>query len=510
MKIVHNIIKSISYSALCASMILFPTSCKETEEVKEEFAISADQFDFDSTGGSRDIKISASEEWTVESSVEWCLVTPANGNGSVNCELRVDTSYLYKKRDAVLTFHSGYETRQVKVNQYGFEKIINPEEPAYTVPDYKPYNESFVDVTINSNVDFEVEIPASASSWLSYSIEDAHVTSIPRPRKIRFNYAINNEPVERAVDVIIKPILEKDQTAESATVKITQSAAPLIVPSRAGDSLAVVMMARIMRASNDPSNSGKSMMNWEHIKLKEFPVENGKEGETELRITELNISIFDTNESLPYQVKFLTKLESLSVVGNTNGYIRSIDLKADICELTNLKHLMITGYGLVSLPEEMKNMKSLESIMFNGNYFDELPIDILKALPKLKHVSFSTCRRDGIKDLSLNKEEHIGLKGQLPREIFELDQLETLYLSYNYFEGNIPEMPIGSMPNLKDFKINLNFLTGQLPEWLLKHKYFGCWGPSIFIFNQEVGKDSNGDRPGLTNEPNRIPDCPLN
>ena len=508
MRLVHNILKSLSYTALGISLLFGLEACDPKEVESVEFTLSKDKCHFLSEGGSEAIIVTSNDDWTVESNVEWCLVTPGNGNGSVDCELRVDTSYLYKSREAVLTFYSGSQVRQLLVSQLGYEKVIQPEESALNVPDYAEYGKAFVDVLVVSNVEFEVELPADAS-WLSYEIEDAHVSSVPRPRKIRFEYGINTRAAERIADVIIKPVLEKDQAAAPATVTITQAAAPLIEPSRKGDSLSIVMMARMMRVNNDPSSSGKAMVNWDNVSLREFPVENGKEGETELRVVGLAFSIFDTYESIPYLVQNLTKLESLSIVGNTNGYIRSIEWTPEICTLTNLKYLTITGYGLINIPDELRNMKSLIGIDLSSNYFDEIPVDILRDLPNLKHVMMSACRRDGIRDLSLNKEEHIGLKGSLPRDLFELDQLESLHLSYNYFEGSIPDMPIGSMPNLKSLKINLNFLTGEAPEWILKHPNFGCWEPLTFIFNQENGKDSNGKRVGLTNEPKRIPECPL-
>ncbi|MEG1586275.1 MAG: hypothetical protein RR346_05315 [Bacteroidales bacterium] len=509
MKLVHNILKSLSYTALGLSLLLGLESCEEVEKVGSvKFSLSKEQCHFLSEGGSESIVVTSDEEWTVESNVEWCLVTPGNGNGSVDCELRVDTSYLYKSREAVLTFHSGSQSRQVLVNQLGFEKVIEPQEKELNVPDYSEYGKAFVEVLIVSNVEFDVELPADAS-WLSYEIEDAHVSSIPRPRKVRFEYGINTRAAERIADVIIKPALDKDQVAVPATVTITQAAAPLIVPGRTGDSLSVVMMARMMRVNNDPSSSGKAMVNWDNVVLKEFPAENGAEGETELRVVGLSLSIFDTYESIPYLVQNLTKLESLSIIGNANGYIRSIEWTPEICTLTNLKYMTISGYGLVTIPDELRNMKSLIGIDLSANYFDEIPVHVLRDLPNLKHVVFTGCRRDGIRDLSLNKDEHIGLSGSLPRGLFELEQLESLHLSYNYFEGSIPDMPVGSMPNLKSLKLNLNFLTGEAPKWILEHPNLGCWEAPTFIFTQENGKDSNGKRVGLTNEPKRFPDCPL-
>lgn len=56
------------------------------------------------------------------------------------------------------------------------------------------------------------------------------------------------------------------------------------------------------------------------------------------------------------------------------------------------------------------------------------------------------------------------------------------------------------LPFTRSFSINLNFMTGDLPKWVLFHPYFVEWGPEIFIFNQqEEGKDRNGNNVGFGN-----------
>ena len=105
--------------------------------------------------------------------------------------------------------------------------------------------------------------------------------------------------------------------------------------------------------------------------------------------------------------------------------------------------------------------------------------------------------------------------------------LDTLVLSVNYFQGSIPSFEddntvgyyteqdiINSadtlprkmltvkrvMPQLKMFTINLNRLTGPLPEWLLYHPSLDWWDPGTLIFTQE-GKDELGNLAGFSNLP---------
>ncbi|MGL5786217.1 MAG: BACON domain-containing protein [Bacteroidales bacterium] len=505
---IKTFIKNIAFTALLSGIILGATSCKEELDVKEEFSLSESDLQFNAEGGHADIKIVSSEAWTVESNVEWCLVSPGNGLGSTNVELRVDTSYLYKERDAILTFHSGSQARQISVKQFGFEKVIRVEEPEYLVPDYEQIDKAVFEATVFSNIDFNIELPAGAE-WVEVTKNDAHVSSVPRPRKLKVKYGINSNFEERIAKIKLVPALDKDKEAEPAYLNIRQSAAPEIIPSRQGDSLAVVAICRMLR-TQDPSLSGKTMLNWDVVKLDEFPVENGEPGQTESRVTGLRLFLVDTKESLPYQVKFLTKLEILSVRSNTDSHRKSIPMTAEICELKNLKHLDLFAYGFSSLPAEMSQMKSLESLELSSNQFRSIPMDILKNLSNLTSLSFTGNRRYDTEDLSILDDSDAGLGGAIPAEIFELDQLEYLNLAANFFEGSVPDMPVGSMPNLKQLSLNFNFLSGSLPEWILKHPYLGCWNPYTFIFTQDGIKDSNGNRPGFNNVPNKVPDCPLN
>ena len=56
------------------------------------------------------------------------------------------------------------------------------------------------------------------------------------------------------------------------------------------------------------------------------------------------------------------------------------------------------------------------------------------------------------------------------------------------------------MPQLKFFALNLNRLTGALPDWILWHPSLDWWDPYTLLFTQE-GKDEQGNLTGFTNEP---------
>ena len=56
------------------------------------------------------------------------------------------------------------------------------------------------------------------------------------------------------------------------------------------------------------------------------------------------------------------------------------------------------------------------------------------------------------------------------------------------------------LPFARTIHLNLNFLTGAMPNWLLFHPYFAYWYPESMVFNQqEGGKEVNGNTVGFNN-----------
>lgn len=56
------------------------------------------------------------------------------------------------------------------------------------------------------------------------------------------------------------------------------------------------------------------------------------------------------------------------------------------------------------------------------------------------------------------------------------------------------------LPNCRQLSLNLNFLTGAVPKWILYHPHLVEWTPSIMIFNQQPkGKNSDGATVGFSN-----------
>jgi hypothetical protein len=58
------------------------------------------------------------------------------------------------------------------------------------------------------------------------------------------------------------------------------------------------------------------------------------------------------------------------------------------------------------------------------------------------------------------------------------------------------------LPNMRALRINLNFMTGDIPDWLLYHPNLMEWSPEILIYTQmEKSYDSEGNMVSFDNTP---------
>lgn len=71
------------------------------------------------------------------------------------------------------------------------------------------------------------------------------------------------------------------------------------------------------------------------------------------------------------------------------------------------------------------------------------------------------------------------------------------YLNQSPIRGqDVPRV----LPCAREVRLNLNFLTGKIPNWILFHPYFAYWNPITLVFNQqEGGKNTAGKTVGFDN-----------
>ncbi len=421
-------------------------------------------------------------------------------------------------REAEIRFMPKGQTPQViTVTQLGYGKMIYVKETKVDLKASDLYNKRHFEAVITANVPFkivyewltekqpevaEAEEDNKLKDWLWVEKKNEPVFNLesarPKTYKVRFEWKMNPEWIERQAKINFQPLkegLEADEEITITPILVTQAASPVITDDRAGDSLAIQTIHERLQ-SDIAFNFSENMMYWENVTLwkrtdKGLPAPEAvgrvrsvnfgtvttKESlpqevkylkylETNVtlwkrtdkglpapeavgRVRSVNFGTVTTKESLPQEVKYLKYLETFQVYGNANTMLLNIALENHICELKHLKNLQIGGYGLVSLPEDFKKLgETLVSLDLSANNFTAVPAILTKEnFPALRKLMLNGNRRwtvNSLKDTQYNKDTDLGFHINMnedPREIDQLflwDTLEELVLSYNYLEGSLP------------------------------------------------------------------------
>ena len=487
---------------------------------------------FGPEGGVKTISVSAQDEWVVVTEEPWIMVSPANGRGSFECEVNIDSTILNASRVGVIRVQNQKtgEKTDFQVSQDGFAPQIVLNQNSKELEDFAKYDSRSFDVEVLTNVDFNVVVPAEAENWLSYTKSELVLDRGARPRKVNvhFDWKVNPRDQVRDAEVQFLPV-EPVELAQQGVLSVSQKASMTIPEGTpAGDSLAVIAVSRAIGMFTEWETSEK-MDHWTNVQL-------WKDGPNKGRVRYVQFFMFNTKEEIPYAIQYLTAAEEIVIYSNANQFLKNLDTGEWITKLTQLKRLTIGAYGLTSLHPDFKNLKNLEFLDLSSNNFQNIP-DVLtpENFPKLHALVLNANQRNTIYDLSNDTRTNIGgfiddtgLKRF--KDILLWNNLDTLRLSVNYLQGEIPDMkneglPVWEfeelkdslatgvtvlpkklqnlpkvLPNMKFFAINFNRFTGTVPDWILYHPNLDMWVPYSLIFAQE-GKTREGKNAGFDNEP---------
>ena len=495
-------------------------------------SVDTNVIEIGATGGVEQVKVNIADRWIASTDNPWITVSPANGVGSVTCEFKIDSALNAEARRGIVRLQnlSTWETQEVVVTQQGFPYTIEIDDNAFDVDSYKVAEERYFDVKIRSNVEFDVEIPSDIK-WLKHDEYKLNLNRGLRPREVNvcFRWDINTASVERLAEVKFTPRQSVEMLRSDVLNVKQQGAEPIIPDTRSGDSTALLAIARNLNVLSQ-WDSSQPMTMWQNVVLWDETMDDCTP-EKVGRVKSAQFMLFATSEPIPFEVKYLTAADELFFFGNANTFLKNLELGEDICELTQLRRLTIGSYGLVSLPNSLKNLKNLEHLDIGSNNFQTVPTVLTKEnFPKLRSLILNANQRSSVYDLSNTTKKNIGGfidEPEFPTELI-LWELDTLVLSVNYLQGKLPDfedddtVPVYTqedidqadtlpqmlvdrrikkvMPSTKRFAINFNRLTGEIPDWLLYHPALDWWIPYSLVFNQE-GKDQKGNSAGFSNVP---------
>ena len=478
------------------------TACSDKDDVdipgglaldKEEIAIGPQ-------GGTEQIAIAASQDWVANTSEPWLMLSPANGVGSVEGTIKVDSTLSNTLRSTELSFQGANgQSRKLTVTQFGYGKQIFLKDPVVEIENSGSYDNRAFESLISANVEckigkieysFEGDLTDAEKAenkserWLLNSKDEDKLTGTnlgivldrkyrPRSVKFKFRWAMNVVPAVRVAKVHLVPVKAEDQLVDAdgkpiddVILTVRQKAAPKIEDNRAGDSLSVIMINQKL-GSIATFDSSDNMRNWSGVTLWEATDAFVKDHPEALgRVRSVKFSMFNlkSGETLPKEVGNLKFLESFSVAANENNQIREVKLGDEICSLKYLKNLTVQAYGLTQLPANFVNLgKSLETLNLVSNNFNKLS-DITnivneKNFPKLRNlILYAQRRTDVVTNIASLGEKNasgvyvynnypIGLYGKVNAgtadrqallKLLTWDKLNTLELSYCFLEGELP------------------------------------------------------------------------
>ncbi|MBF4465807.1 GTP-binding protein [Flavobacterium sp. LC2016-12] len=168
---------------------------------------------------------------------------------------------------------------------------------------------------------------------------------------------------------------------------------------------------------------------------------------------------------LPENIGNLKKLDSLTIYNNQDNKLLP-ELPASFGNLTNLSYLKLSGMGLTTLPESFSNLRKLQFLDLEGNFLDKLPTNFGNL------VMLNTFRGPNIvQNVPASFSKLISLKfcfffssnanPSLPGDFGKLVNLETLTLYGKY--KTLPKS-FTSLKNLKQFQISGGSLLTSLPD----------------------------------------------
>lgn len=537
-------------------------SCVQEAERDVKFGIDSDRLEIGPDGGSSRLRLEVGGRWTAVTDQPWIRLSPSNGAGSVDCKVEIDSTVLCTSRTALLQIVADGETAPLDftVVQEGYPKEIKVETQPETLPNYAPYGEKNVKVKITANVPFEMKIN-DEKPWVACKAPD--FASIldrgyrPRTVELSIDWQNNPRPEDRSIDILFEPDKKEGELARHDVLTLKQTAAEQIVPGIKGDSLAILACARSLGCERafDPS---ERMMHWENVVLWQA-TDKDLGDNTVGRVRSVRFSGNSTKEGIPFEIQYLDQAESISFYSNTNKLFLNFTTGENISKLKNLKSLQIFGFGISEVDESLADLENLEYLDLSGNNLDEIPELLLDPanFPKLTHLALNANNRYYVLDMATTtvpKEDWGGLSyyrytdfedktdavNKALDRLFRLDKLQYVRLSANYMQGNLPDMKdyvdegrvwkagdrykyaydsktgeyiyhdipegmIGTpkvLPEAYYLAVNLNYFTGDIPDWMLYHPMFLWWNPYTLVFNQNQKYNNEiGEPVGFSNIP---------
>ena len=450
-----------------------------TQKQKDAILLSSSKYEVPGEGGEISVEVQANVSFEVEVKEDWIKQIETRALTTSSLNFTIETNETGEPREGEIIVKSGELSETIHVFQ-GFDDFIVLTQKDYTLPE----EGGSIDVEIRSTVDYGVkildnvgwitEIQTRAVSTHTHHYQVAPNESYdPREAKIVF-YSLEDESLTDTVTVyqvqlgaIVVARNEYQFDVNGGKLELTvQSNLEFDIlisdewiqqiPSTRG--LVDYELAFTISENQDGKDregtitiKDKSSEKQQVITIKQGYVD--LEREALIALYKATNGDNWTNNDNWCSDKPIS--EWYGVVKNPNGSL-----------LIGLENNNLVGY----LPDEMRNLKNLESLIISYNQIKELPdwIGELENLDMLvaNNANLSGSIPEEIGYLKKLRTLHLytnDLSGSIPEEICDLSELESLNLRYNNLLGIIPSN-IGNLKKMLMLELDGNQLEGIIPE----------------------------------------------
>ena len=551
-------IKFVKTKALSSGRLEFEISANEGDERSGKVTVK------DNSGKASPVTVTITQEGETKVLVVGDVATvPAEG-ATVEVDVQYNVGYTVEVESSAQSWIHYVETRSVQSGKLVFKVDANDGEERtgkVTVKDNSgkvapvtitivqeaepkvlvvgdvatiPYEGGTVEVDVQYNVDYTVEVESSAQSWIHYVM-----TKSVQSGKLVFKVDANDGG-ERAGMVTIK---DNSGTVDPVTITFVQDSGFFPVTAISFDRTEVTAEVGEEITLNvifEPENATNKELSWDssdpNVTWIKSPGVIVCRAIGKSTITAYTGDLSATCDITVVEPSFVAKeraaLEAFYRANNGDNWNRNDNWCSDrplkewygvntdylghvnriyfwgnnlmgyipkeIADLTELEYLQLNNNAVVPsefkpLPEELGKLKKLKSLSLQGYTFDgKIPDFLFDNLPDLESLSFSnTFNTDPqpfpqgvtkLKKLQTLIINNAKLSGTLPAEIGYLYDLKTLILRGNDLEGTIPES-FGNLKNLDDIDLSENHFSGVIPSSLrTMDNYWKLW-PGIFYEN---------------------------
>lgn len=228
-------------------------SCEDDANKVSALTLSAEEITIGSEGGVELITVTSADKWVALSTEPWVMISPANGVGTTECSIAIDSTLINDMRTATIRFSADGQEKSVIIRQTGFDKMIVLEDAEIEIEASDVISKRNFKALVTTNIDFKIEIEYKGDSknWLTPSEYSVELDRGARPRtaNINFDWRMNPITENRVAGIKFIPKNKEDELESPVVLKVTQKAAPIIEDTRAGDSLAILTIAEKLQMS---------------------------------------------------------------------------------------------------------------------------------------------------------------------------------------------------------------------------------------------------------------------